>query len=72
MIVRAIVIGDNNKINLKFDKGLKGFGFGSFKKNDNLLELSILDNQIITKWDKFTPRLSEKFKNDTICFMKNK
>lgn len=27
MIVKAIAVGDNTKINLKFDKGLKGFGF---------------------------------------------
>jgi hypothetical protein len=72
MLVQAKVIGGMDKITLTFDKGLKGFGFENLREGDKLFELRVKNNQIITKWEKMTPRLTVKFKNDTISFMKNK
>ncbi|MES2575278.1 MAG: DUF5991 domain-containing protein [Bacteroidota bacterium] len=68
MVIQAIVKGDNNKINLIFDKEIEGAGYGNFKKGDNLLELTRENGKIKTKWNKLTPILTEEFQNDTLYF----
>jgi hypothetical protein len=72
MVIQALISGDSNKINLSFDKGIEGVGYQDLKKGDNLLELKFDSKKIKTKWIKLTPILEENFKNDTICFEKNK
>lgn len=68
MFIQAKVNGNEEKINLTFDKGIDGIGYDNFKKGDSLLELIMENGKIKTKWNKITPMLVEKFKNDTICF----
>lgn len=68
MVIRAIVSGDDNSINLTFDKGIDGMGYDDLKKGDHLLQLKREKGKIKTKWDKLEPILDEEFKNDTVCF----
>lgn len=72
MIIEAYIKGDNNKINFFYYKGIDRSGFDDLKTNDHLFELRLINNQIITTWDKLTPRLLIDYKNEGICFIKNK
>lgn len=72
MVIQAIVKGDNNKINLTFDKGINGIDHQNFRKGDTLFELKKDNGKIKTKWNKLTPILVENFKNDLQYFEVNK
>lgn len=70
MIIKAIVKGTENNVSLIFEKGIDGFGYDNLKRGDNLLVLKKVDNQIMTIWEKLTPRLKEEFVNECTCFQR--
>ncbi len=73
MKLKTNIEGNPQHISVKFKQSLEGFGFEQLKLGDVLFRLERnTEGEILTFWQTLEPRLSEKYQNGKVCFVRKK